>query len=212
MKQSIASGVNPDDALSSRRAPAGSELVPSLRRARMGAMKFLMTLLGIGVTQAAVSAANLYEFEIDGINGKKLDLNDFKGKVVLVVNVASKCGFTKQYNGLQALHEEFKNQGLVILGVPSNDFGRQEPGTDAEIIKFCDSKFGVSFPMTTKVPVKGDKAHPLYVWLAQSKGAPKWNFHKYLINRDGEIVEAFSSKDSPNSAKLREAIKAALQE
>jgi len=156
------------------------------------------------------TGTTLYDFEIDGIDGKELDLNDFKGKVVLVVNVASKCGLTKQYEGLQGLYEEYQDKGLVILGVPSNDFGRQEPGSDAEIVEFCTTKFDVTFPMTTKVSVKGDQAHPIYAWLTEAAGGPKWNFHKYLIDKNGNLSAGFGSRTKPDAKELREAIDQAL--
>lgn len=173
-------------------------------------MKFLMTLLGLGITTAMATGTTLYDFEIGGIDGKELDLNDYKGKVVLVVNVASKCGLTKQYEGLQALYEEYQDKGLVILGVPSNDFGRQEPGSDAEIVEFCTTKFDVTFPMTTKVSVKGDQAHPIYAWLTEAAGGPKWNFHKYLIDKNGNLIAGFGSRTKPDAKELREAIDQAL--
>lgn len=174
-------------------------------------MRYFLTLIGLIATTAMLSASNLYDFEIQTINGQPLNMQAYQGKVVLVVNVASKCGHTKQYAGLQALYDEFKDRGLVILGVPSNDFGKQEPGSDAEILAFCTDKFSVNFPLTTKVPVKGEEAHPLYQWLGGAKGEPKWNFHKYLIGKDGAIIEAYPSKVQPDSADLRAAVEQALK-
>jgi len=162
-------------------------------------------------TSATTVFASFYEQQIQTIDGKPLDLSQYKGKVVLVVNVASKCGFTKQYAALEALYLEYKDKGLVILGVPSNDFGGQEPGTPAEIVEFCTGKYGITFPMTEKLKVKGAEAHPLYQWFAQAKGAPKWNFYKYLINKDGEIVDSWASTTKPDDEKLLAAIKVALQ-
>lgn len=136
---------------------------------------------------------------------------EFKGKVVLVVNTASECAFTPQYEGLEALYREKKDLGLVVLGFPSNDFGSQEPGSEKKIGDFCRINYGVSFPMFSKIRVKGEQAHPLYKdLLAASDSTPRWNFHKYLIGRDGKVIDSFSSFTSPDSASLRNAIEKAL--
>src|SRR5262249_23500326 len=132
-----------------------------------------------------------HDFEFTAIDGKPLKLSQFAGKPVLVVNTASQCGLTPQYKGLQALWEKYKARGLVVLGVPSNDFGAQEPGSEAEIQSFCSTKFNVGFPMTSKNAVTGAKAHPFYKWTLEElgdAGAPKWNFHKYLIDGKGAIA------------------------
>ncbi len=145
---------------------------------------------------------NIYDISIEGIDGKTIDLSDFKGKKILIVNVASACGYTPQYQQLQELHENFGDK-LVVLGVPSNDFGGQEPGTEAEIVEFCSSKFGVTFPMTAKVKVKGADKHALYQWLTQkTKNGQldtevKWNFHKFLIDENGELYKDLPSNFSP---------------
>lgn len=155
----------------------------------------------------------LYDFTLKGIEGAEHPLSDLKGKVILVVNVASYCGFTPQYAGLQALHKELESKGFAVLGVPANEFGAQEPGSDGEIKTFCETKFGVTFPMASKVVVKGNGQHPLYQWLTSSatpKGDVKWNFEKFLIDRGGNIVGRFDSRVSPESKELRAAINAAL--
>ena len=147
------------------------------------------------------------------IGGKPLPLAQFKGKVLLVVNTASECGFTPQYKGLEALYEKYRERGLVVLGVPSNDFGGQEPGSSEKIADFCKVNYGVSFPMAAKVHVKGDDAHPFYKWAHERfgfLGAPKWNFHKYLVGRDGQLVDYFHTTTAPDSARLEKAIEELL--
>lgn len=144
-----------------------------------------------------------------------LPLNQFKGKVLLIVNTASHCGFTPQYDGLEKLYNTYKDKGLVIIGVPSNDFGGQEPGTNEEIANFCKINYGVTFPMAEKEVVSGDNAHPFYIWAKKTLGfgtAPKWNFHKYLINRHGKLVDYFNSTTAPDSDSIKKAIKKELEE
>ena len=153
------------------------------------------------------------DLKVKGIDGKDLDLSKFKGKVVLVVNVASKCGYTPQYEGLQALYAKHEKDGLVVLGVPSNDFGKQEPGTEADIQQFCQTNYKVTFPMTAKVAVKGPDKTELYKVLTEAapeKGEVAWNFEKFLIARDGKVVGRFKSAVAPDDAKLAAAIKAEL--
>ena len=149
-------------------------------------------------------SAHDYSFEaIDGDTA--IDLKAFAGKAILVINTASACGYTPQYAGLQALWQKYRDRGLVVLGVPSNDFGAQEPGTETEIQAFCDTCFHVDFPMTAKQTVIGGDAHPFYRWIAATAGedaAPKWNFHKYLIGPDGGLVGSFPSKVDPLSVDL----------
>lgn len=155
--------------------------------------------------------ASAHDFEFASIDGKPLKLSQFAGKPVLVVNTASECGLTPQYAGLQALSEKYAPRGLVVLGVPSNDFGGQEPGTEAEIKSFCAANYKVTFPMTAKNAVVGAGAHPLYQWAAAAGGeAPKWNFHKYLIGADGTLAATFGSKVPPGDPALASAIEAAL--
>ena len=154
-----------------------------------------------------------YDFAFETLDGKPLPLSQFKGKVLLVVNTASKCGFTPQYKGLEALYNEYKDRGLVVIGVPSNDFGAQEPGSASEIKQFCQLNYGVTFPMTSKQIVSGDDAHPFYKWAYGVLGfgsAPKWNFHKILIDRDGHAVDYFASTTAPDSEKFKDAIEKLL--
>jgi glutathione peroxidase len=156
---------------------------------------------------------NAHAFSFTSIEGKPLAMAGYKGKAVLVVNTASACGFTPQYKGLEALWKAYKDKGLVVLGVPSNDFGAQEPGQEREIKEFCEVRYGVDFPLTSKVHVTGGAAHPLYQWIAKELGeggAPRWNFHKFLIGKDGKLAGAFNSKVAPESAELKQAVDAAL--
>lgn len=153
------------------------------------------------------------DFEFTAIDGGKLPMKQFAGKPVLLVNVASACGFTPQYGGLQKLHEQYGPKGLVVLSVPCNDFGAQEPGSEKEIKTFCETSFGVSFPVTAKEHVIGGDAHPLYKWIAKELGEdqlPRWNFHKYLISKDGELLGAYPSKVAPQAPELVKAIEGAL--
>jgi glutathione peroxidase len=146
-----------------------------------------------------------FELNIRNINGEELDLKHFKGKTILLVNVASKCGFTKQYTDLQSLYEKYQDQGLVVIGIPSNQFGGQEPGSNNEIKNFCETNFNITFPMTHKVDVKGKNAHELYVWAKKNYGTstvPKWNFHKILVNKEGRIQDTFNSFVTPLSKKI----------
>ncbi len=156
-----------------------------------------------------------WDFDFLSIDGKPMPMRDFAGKPVLLVNVASACGFTPQYGGLQELHADRQAGGLVVLGVPSNDFGAQEPGSEAAIRRFCETSFGVTFPMTAKQTVVGAGAHPLYRWITAELGegaAPRWNFHKYLIGRDGSVREAWPSRVAPMSVEVKTAVDAALAE
>ena len=154
-----------------------------------------------------------FDFKINSINGNKINLSDYKGKILLVVNVASKCGFTKQYDDLQTLYEIYKKKGLVVMGIPSNQFGGQEPATESEIKDFCETNFNITFPMTSKYNVKGDGAHPIYLWAKKTYGksaVPKWNFHKILINKDGKVEDTFASFTSPMSKKITKKIEKIL--
>ena len=146
-----------------------------------------------------------FELNIKNIDGEELDLSQFKGKTTLLVNVASKCGFTKQYTDLQTLYEKYRHQGLVVIGVPSNQFGGQEPGSNKEIKNFCETNFNITFPITDKVNVKGENAHELYLWAKKNYGSstiPKWNFHKILINKEGKVQDTFNSFVAPLSKKI----------
>jgi glutathione peroxidase len=151
---------------------------------------------------------------LPAIEGGALDPAALSGKVVLVVNTASFCGFTPQYEGLQALWERYRDRGLVVLGVPSNDFGGQEPEGEAKIKEFCETTFGIDFPMLAKQTVKGEQAHPFFRWAAEATGPaglPRWNFYKYLVGRDGRLIDWFASTTTPSSDKVANAVEAALR-
>ena len=153
------------------------------------------------------------DFSFTDIDGRRLELGDYRGRAVLVVNTASECGYTPQYAELQELWQRYRGQGLVVLGVPSNDFGAQEPGTEDEIRSFCTTRYGVDFPLTAKQSVIGTEAHPFYRWVAQELGedaAPKWNFHKYLLDTNGDLAGLWSSSASPLDPALVEAVQDAL--
>jgi glutathione peroxidase len=146
-----------------------------------------------------------FDLNIKDINGLDLNLNHFKDKTILVVNVASKCGFTKQYTALQSLYEKYRQKGLVVLGIPTNQFGGQEPGSNNEIKNFCETNFNITFPMTTKVDVRGKNSHEIYSWAKKNFGRstiPKWNFHKILINKEGKVHNTFNSFVDPLSDKI----------
>jgi glutathione peroxidase len=154
-----------------------------------------------------------HDFAFDSIDGSALPLSDFKGKAVLVVNTASQCGLTPQYAGLEQLWNDYRDRGLVVLGVPSNDFGAQEPGTESQIKSFCETRFAVDFPMTSKNVVRGEGAHPFYRWARAELGEdaePKWNFHKLLVGKDGALLGSFGSRTEPGDAALKAAIDEAL--
>ena len=151
------------------------------------------------------SSKTFFDFKINSINGEELDLTSFKGKTILLVNVASKCGFTNQYEDLQKIYDDFKDKGLIVIGIPTNQFGGQEPGSEKEIKNFCETNFNITFPMTSKYEVKGDNAHPIYIWAKDTFGkstVPKWNFHKILINKNGKIEDTFASFTGPLSNKV----------
>ena len=158
------------------------------------------------------------DFTMTDIDGKNVKLNKYKGKVVLIVNTASKCGYTPQYEGLEAIYEKYKDQGFYVLGFPANNFGSQEPGSEKEIKEFCESKYKVKFPMFAKISVKGDDQNPLYNFLTSKETNPKfagdisWNFNKFLVNQKGEVVARFSSKDTPESEVVTQAIEKYLKE
>ena len=147
----------------------------------------------------------IFDFKITSIIGNEIDLSKFKGKTILIVNVASKCGFTKQYTDLQNLWQKYREKNLIVLGVPSNQFGSQEPGSNDEIKDFCETNFNINFPMTSKYDVKGENAHDVYKWAKDSFGksaVPKWNFHKILIDRNGKVNDTFASFTNPMSKKV----------
>ena len=160
------------------------------------------------------SQNTIYDYEIKSINGDNIELSKFKGKTLLLVNVASYCGFTKQYSDLQNLYNTYKAKGLIVLGIPSNQFGGQEPGSEKEIKDFCETNFNITFPMTSKYDVKGSNAHPIYLWAKETFGnsaIPKWNFHKILINQDGIVQNTYSSFTNPTSSKVLKEIEKTLK-
>lgn len=170
----------------------------------------------LAVALAATGSApekpmSFFDLTTRTLAGEPKSLADYRGKVVLVVNTASQCGFTPQYAGLEKLWQSYRDKGLVVLGFPSNDFGGQEPGSAEEIRTFCEKKYAVTFPMFEKVVTKGTGQSPVYAFLAAKHGEPKWNFHKYLVGKDGQVVAAFGSRTTPESDELRQAIDAALR-
>jgi glutathione peroxidase len=179
-------------------------------------MKAIVLLVAITFLQilATRAAESIYDIPLKDIDGNATSLKPYQGKVLLIVNVASKCGFTPQYTALEATYQKYKDQGLVVLGFPCNQFHQQEPGTDAEIKQFCTSKYDVTFPMFDKLEVNGPNRHPLYVLLAGNDspfpGNIGWNFTKFVIGRDGKILNRFPSPVKPDSAEVTQAIAAAL--
>lgn len=171
-------------------------------------------LLGLAFGAMAFAASNVYDFTLNSIDGAATPLSTFKGKVVLLVNVASKCGFTPQYAGLEKLYENYKDKGFVIVGVPANDFGAQEPGSNDEIKTFCSRNYNVTFPMMSKVSVKGANTTPLYQYLtdksSKTGGDIKWNFTKFLVDKNGNVINRFESAVTPEAPELVSAVEAAL--
>jgi glutathione peroxidase len=179
-------------------------------------MKMLLILSALSLAQVVCTHAadSIYDVSLKDIDGKSTSLKAYEGKVLLIVNVASKCGYTPQYAGLEALHEKYKDKGLMVLGFPCNQFGSQEPGTNEEIKQFCSSKYQVTFPLFDKIEVNGPNRHALYVLLAGDAspfpGNIKWNFNKFLIGRDGKVLKRFESSVKPDSTELTQAVEAAL--
>jgi len=179
-------------------------------------MKKLLGLLCL-MSAAAFGESNIYDFTMNSIQGKPMPLADFKGKVLLLVNVASRCGYTPQYDGLEALYEKYKAKGLVVLGFPANNFGAQEPGTNAEIKDFCERTYHVKFPMYAKVSVKGTDKTPLYQFLTSTAANPstggeiQWNFTKFLVDRNGKVIQRFEPAVEPQSTEVISAIENALK-
>lgn len=179
-----------------------------------GAIVGFVALFYMSRTSTALRASSppndpgIYGFELLSIKGKSLPLSQFEGHPILIVNVASKCGFTKQYSDLEALYQQFKDQGLVILGVPANNFGNQEPGNNLDIQTFCQTTYGVTFPMASKISVKGADIHPLYRYLttetsnASARGAVNWNFNKFLIGKNGRVIARYASIENPRSERI----------
>ena len=178
-----------------------------LKKLKLFLLLIMISFLGNKVSANYDKLA--YDFKFKDLDGSALNLSEYKGKVVVVVNVASQCGFTNQYEDMQNVWEQYQSRGIIMLGVPSNDFGKQEPGSNEDIKNFCEAKFGISFPMTEKVSVKGADAHPFYLWAEKNHGksaVPKWNFHKIIINKEGKIEKTFSSITNPSSKKFKEVI------
>src|SRR5580693_210900 len=181
---------------------------------------FRTYLLGVGILVLSASlfaAGSIYDFTLNSIDGKPMPLADFKGKVILMVNVASQCGFTPQYTALEAIYNKYKDQGFVILGFPANNFGQQEPGTNEEIKTFCSRKYSVTFPLYSKISVKGSDQAPLYQYLTKDAdpshtGDIKWNFTKFLVDRNGNVVQRFEPAITPDSADVTSAIEKLLRQ
>jgi glutathione peroxidase len=167
---------------------------------------------GVLLTMTAFAATSVHDFRMKSIDGKDVSLADYNGKALLIVNVASRCGYTPQYEGLQKLHDKYAAQGLVVMGFPANEFGAQEPGSDAEIATFCKRSYGVSFPMFSKIVVKGEGKHPLYQHLTSATGAEiPWNFTKFLVGKDGKVIRRFEPKVDPLDGELTAAVEQALR-
>lgn len=170
-------------------------------------------LLGSASLPGAAQSQSAYDFTLTAIDGTPLPLEQFRGKALLIVNTASLCGFTRQYEGLQDVWESYRNRGLVVIAIPSNDFGGQEPKSEAEIQNFCRGAFGVTFPLAEKTRVRGPEAHAFYQWAAGVLGVaatPRWNFHKYIVDGTGHLVASFPATVTPGSRRLTSAIEAAL--
>tara|TARA_Y100001958_G_C21167425_1_gene499937 strand:+ start:679 stop:1215 length:537 start_codon:yes stop_codon:yes gene_type:complete len=170
---------------------------------------FMFSFFSKGV---ASNDINAYDFEFSGIDGNTIKLNDYKDKVIVIVNVASRCGYTPQYEDLQTLWSEYKDRNLVVIGVPTNNF-KQEPGTNNEIKDFCETNFGITFPMTEKISVIGNNSHPFYKWAKKDFGLgaiPKWNFHKIIIGKNGKVIDTFASFTRPTSSKFIKVIESLI--
>jgi glutathione peroxidase len=179
--------------------------------------KYLLIGLVITMATSTFAASNLYNFTLPNIDGKPMPLADFKGKVILMVNVASQCGYTPQYSALESIYEKYKGQGFVILGFPANNFGQQEPGTNEEIKTFCSRKYSVTFPLYSKISVKGPDQAPLYQYLTKDAdpshtGDIKWNFTKFLVDRNGNVVQRFEPAVTPDSPEVGSAIEKLLKQ
>ncbi len=178
---------------------------------------WLMAEPAAGNAQAKKSMKSIYDIPVKTIDGKATTLGEYKGKVLLIVNVASKCGYTPQYEGLEKIYKQYQTKGFTVLGFPANNFGGQEPGTEAEIVTFCSTNYGVTFPMFSKLSAKGADIHPLYKFLTEKETNPnfagdiKWNFNKFLIDKNGNPIARFDSADKPESPKVTQAIEQALK-
>ena len=173
----------------------------------------IFNLLNFNIIGNSMENKTFYDFELELITGETISLDKYEGKAILLVNVASKCGFTKQYTDLQNLWQKYREKNLIVLGVPSNQFGSQEPGSNDEIKDFCEINFNINFPMSSKYDVKGENAHNIYKWAKDTYGksaVPKWNFHKILINKEGKIQATYSSLTNPTSKKITNEIEKIL--
>ncbi len=185
-------------------------------KVRSGSKRILLTIILIGAT-FMINAQSIYDIEAKAMDGTNIRLEEYRGKVLLIVNTASKCGFTRQYDELQELFESYKDRGLVILGFPANNFLRQEPGTNEEIMQFCRLNYGVSFPMFEKISVRGKNIHPLYQYLTGKDSDPEhagkisWNFTKFLISRDGKVIGRFAPATTPSDPAIVSALEEALK-
>lgn len=176
-------------------------------------LMILAAVLALGVAEARAEG-DAYQFGFASIDGQPLPLSTFRGKVLLIVNTASLCGFTPQYAGLKSLYDRYRDRGFVVLGVPSNDFGSQEPGSAGDIKSFCQTRFDIDFPLTEKAHVVGPEAHPFYRWASQTLGEakrPRWNFHKYLVGPDGALTASFSTAIEPTDSEITTAIEKLLR-
>jgi len=181
----------------------------------MKTVGLLLTFLIMSLNTTYTTADSVYQFNPKNIDGKEVSLGNYEGKVLLIVNTASECGYTPQYEGLQALYEEYSDQGVEIMGFPANNFGGQEPGTDEQIKQFCKVNYEVTFPMFSKVSVKGEDQHPLFQYLTSAEnpdftGEIKWNFEKFLIDKHGNLIHRFRSATTPQSDEITRAIEKAL--
>jgi len=202
-----------------------------MRKGKRMMKKYLIGVAALTLISAAVlflveakdsketkkGSKSMYDFTLKDVGGRDVKLEQFRGQVVMLVNVASKCGYTPQYDGLQKIYEQYKDRGFTILGFPANNFGAQEPGSNEEIKEFCRINYGVTFPIFSKISVKGDDIHPLYKYLTEKETNPefggeiKWNFNKFLVGKDGKIIARFDSKDKPEDTQVTGAIEQALQ-
>jgi glutathione peroxidase len=188
----------------------------------LGIVVIIISSASLAVTRgnksdgAKLTEKSVLEFSLKNIKGQDVKLSEYSGKVLLLVNVASKCGFTPQYEGLENIYRKYKDQGLVVMGFPANNFLGQEPGTDEEILTFCTTRYNVTFPMFSKISVKGEKIHPLYRFLTSKETNPEfggdisWNFNKFLVDRSGKIVDRFGTREKPESEKVVQSIERAL--
>ena len=176
---------------------------------------FIFFLIIIGIAMINKVNANAYKFSFNSIDGKIINLKDFKGKPILIINTASLCGFTNQYADIELLHDQYKENGLVVIGIPSNDFGSQELSSNTKVKEFCTTNFDISFLLTEITKIKGQNGHPFFKWVKEEAGFlafPKWNFYKYLINRKGELVSWYSSTTNPMSEKIKKEVKKLIDE